>query len=752
MAPSFVSVAAAVSVLSHCMGHAAAFVTTSGKSTTNTSCRTGLLTSRTCYISPSTMSPRMGLQRQHHEEHQQQRRRQETSVPGYRSRVGSNSHRVAQTHQHQAHKTEEGVPSSTTTAGGRSVPDGEGELTLLDELLERCAEATKSDAAAESSHTGSSEWAGFKTAPALLEGVRAVLSRARQRSRHSDGSALAWSWLTLSPRPVRVAVATPEDGRVGVYLTVLPAGNGNPPSHRPMYGCHILSRVLAGEVEQVKSNSKRVIGRSTHSLETPVWSSFGGGARRLINESFQPAVILEVVMYDWSRGSGYSGSYAAPGTSSSGSAELRAEAEGVGRAEAAGVEGDGGGESSPAENGILPIVAMDSCPCPPALLFRDGDVYEEEEDKEDGGGGLTLVRSDGGVVEQGRAAGEVVGGGVEDLLTADGLACDVGGLDGQLEDIVRRVLSTRSIPTEVGHGTARYGAVRCGVGHVRGLLLHGPPGCGKTLLARELSRRLGARPPKLVSGPEILDKWVGEAERKVRLLFLDAELDHERCVQMGEDPAGLPLNLICFDEIDALCRSRGSLSGDTSGVRDSVVNQARQIKRRGGGVEVILSKMDGLVNLQNVLVVGMTNRKELLDEALLRPGRMEVCMPIPLPDDAGREQILAIHLRKAREAGLVSPEVTDAALGKKTGGFSGADLAGLVRSATSFAIADWRGRLDGDGEANGEQAVEITAENFEQALREVNSSGGGRRGRLSAIVGAVRGGLARFLRAPRGGG
>lgn len=64
---------------------------------------------------------------------------------------------------------------------------------------------------------------------------------------------MAWSWLTLSPRPVRAAVATPEDGRVAVYLTVLPAGNGSPPSHRPMYGCHILSRVLAGEVEQVRA-------------------------------------------------------------------------------------------------------------------------------------------------------------------------------------------------------------------------------------------------------------------------------------------------------------------------------------------------------------------------------------------------------------------------------------------------------------------------------------------------------------------
>lgn len=164
-----------------------------------------------------------------------------------------------------------------------------------------------------------------------------------------------------------------------------------------------------------------------------------------------------MVLYDWSRGSGYSGSYAAPGTSNSGSAERRAESEGVGIAETVGARAEGTGEEKGSGNSVLPIMEVDACPCPPGQLFRDGDMYEEEEEEGDeggAGGGLTLVRSDG-VVEQGRVGGGGGDGGeggigaVEDLFTADDLACDVGGLDGQLEDIVRRVLSTRSIPTEV---------------------------------------------------------------------------------------------------------------------------------------------------------------------------------------------------------------------------------------------------------------------------------------------------------------
>lgn len=216
-----------------------------------------------------------------------------------------------------------------------------------------------------------------------------------------------------------------------------------------------------------------------------------------MNESFQPAAILEVVFYDWSRGSGYTGSYSATGTSSSGSAERRAEAGELGPAAGrdstalsstapgaggavAGVSSSSGGSSSRGrgardndngneQNGeirgpgsVVPIVVMDECPCDPSLLFRDGDVHEEEEEPEGDGrgvgdaGDLVLVRRDGNMVHGHGVGGSGSGEGVKgagmsfgELFSAGELARDVGGLDEQLEDITRRVLSTRSLPSEV---------------------------------------------------------------------------------------------------------------------------------------------------------------------------------------------------------------------------------------------------------------------------------------------------------------
>ncbi|XP_012510684.1 PREDICTED: vesicle-fusing ATPase [Propithecus coquereli] len=124
-----------------------------------------------------------------------------------------------------------------------------------------------------------------------------------------------------------------------------------------------------------------------------------------------------------------------------------------------------------------------------------------------------------------------------------------------------------------------------GCKHVKGILLYGPPGCGKTLLARQIGKMLNAREPKVVNGPEILNKYVGESEANIRKLFADAEEEQRR---LG---ANSGLHIIIFDEIDAICKQRGSMAGST-GVHDTVVNQ-------------LLSKIDGVEQLNNILVIGM---------------------------------------------------------------------------------------------------------------------------------------------------
>ncbi|XP_069674509.1 vesicle-fusing ATPase 1 [Periplaneta americana] len=234
----------------------------------------------------------------------------------------------------------------------------------------------------------------------------------------------------------------------------------------------------------------------------------------------------------------------------------------------------------------------------------------------------------------------------------------IGGLDNEFNAIFRRAFASRVFPPEI--------VEQLGCKHVKGILLFGPPGTGKTLMARQIGTMLNAREPKIVNGPQILDKYVGESEANVRRLFADAEEEEKR---LGPNSG---LHIIIFDEIDAICKSRGSVAGNT-GVHDTVVNQ-------------LLAKIDGVEQLNNILVIGMTNRRDMIDEALLRPGRLEVQMEIGLPNEQGRFQILNIHTSRMKEYKKINPDVDIKELATLTKNFSGAELEGLVRAAQSTAM------------------------------------------------------------------
>ena len=293
----------------------------------------------------------------------------------------------------------------------------------------------------------------------------------------------------------------------------------------------------------------------------------------------------------------------------------------------------------------------------------------------------------------------------------------IGGLDEQFRAIFRRAFASRAAPPSV--------AAKLGLKHARGILLHGPPGTGKTLIARQIGKLLGGKAPKVINGPEILDKFVGESEQKIRKLFADAERDYAR---YGENSN---LHIIIFDEIDAICRQRGSSNSSTSAMQDTIVNQ-------------LLTKIDGVSSLNNVLLIGITNRKELLDTALLRPGRLEVDVEVGLPDAAGREQILQIHTRGMREAGFVDEQTVDISrVADATKNFSGAELEGVCRSAASFALDRMLNPDRSDIKTHGvhagglglpdEEDIVVSGQDFERAVGEVTPHHGAQRSQLDAL-------------------
>jgi transitional endoplasmic reticulum ATPase len=215
----------------------------------------------------------------------------------------------------------------------------------------------------------------------------------------------------------------------------------------------------------------------------------------------------------------------------------------------------------------------------------------------------------------------------------------------------------------------------------KGILLHGPPGTGKTLIAKALAKMTESNFIS-IKGPELLSKWVGESEKGVREIFRKAR-QAAPCI-------------IFLDEVDALVPRRGS-GGSGSHVTENVVSQ-------------ILTEIDGLEELHNVLIIGATNRLDIVDEALLRPGRFDRIIEVPNPDSKGREQIFKIHTKKKP----LADDVNILKLVELTGGFNGAEIAAVANRAATAALKRYVG-----GKLENIKEIKVTQQDLLDAIDKV---------------------------------
>lgn len=224
---------------------------------------------------------------------------------------------------------------------------------------------------------------------------------------------------------------------------------------------------------------------------------------------------------------------------------------------------------------------------------------------------------------------------------------DVGGLEG----VKRELQETVQYPVEHPEKFEKFGMAPS-----KGVLFYGPPGCGKTLLAKAIANECQANFIS-IKGPELLTMWFGESEANVREIF-DKARQSAPCV-------------LFFDELDSIAVQRGSSSGDAGGAADRVLNQ-------------LLTEMDGMTSKKTVFIIGATNRPDIIDPALLRPGRLDQLIYIPLPDEASRKQIFKAALRKSP----VAPDVDLDLMARVTQGFSGADITEICQRACKYAIRE----------------------------------------------------------------
>ena len=279
----------------------------------------------------------------------------------------------------------------------------------------------------------------------------------------------------------------------------------------------------------------------------------------------------------------------------------------------------------------------------------------------------------------------------------------------------------------------------------KGVLFYGPPGCGKTLMAKAVANECQANFVS-IKGPELLTMWFGESEANVRDVFEKAR-QAAPCV-------------LFFDELDSIAQQRGGSSGDGGGAADRVMNQ-------------LLTEMDGVGSKKNVFIIGATNRPDIIDTALMRPGRLDQLIYIPMPDYDSRLSILRATLRKSP----VSKDVDLAYLASQTDKFTGADLTEICQTACKIAIREEIERdierqrlqeeaddgMEAEEEDDEDLMPEILPRHFETAVREARRSVSDRdlaqyasfaqtlQQSRAAVTGASGGSLATFAFPSQGG-